>query len=174
MVYPFRQAVVGMGSNLGDRLATLHAAAERLRSLPGTNWLQLSSIYETEPVGGVSQPLYLNSVAGLETSLGAGSMLAALLQIEREMGRVRNTRWGPRTLDLDLLLYEGVESSTLELKLPHPRMLERAFVTIPLRELMRRNEFFIPCWANMRSILYATVPCGGVRMLEDNPPGAQP
>lgn len=164
MPAPFRQAFVGMGSNLGDRLATLDAAAERLRSLPGTNWLELSSIYETEPVGGVPQPLYLNSVAGVETSLSAESLLAALLQIENEMGRVRNTRWGPRTLDLDLLLYEGVEQSTPGLELPHPRMLERAFVIIPLRELMQRNELFTARWQNMRSRLTGAIATDGVSM----------
>ncbi len=151
-----RQAFVGLGANLGDRGATLRAALDALRKTPGITLVEPSAIYETAPVGLTEQPLFLNLVAGLETTLEPAELLPVLHQLERAAGRRRaeEIRWGPRTLDLDLLLYEGVTSNGPELILPHPRMWDRAFVTVPLRELIERSRRFQrPIWAEARARL---------------------
>ncbi len=145
-----RQAFVGAGSNLGDRAAVLQAASERLRVEPGICFLESSAVRETAPVGVVDQPMFLNLVLGIETTLGPEELLAALLAIEQEFGRVRRERWGPRTLDLDLLAFEGETRSTASLQLPHPRLEEREFVTVPLRELLGRPRFRRRCWDALR------------------------
>jgi 2-amino-4-hydroxy-6-hydroxymethyldihydropteridine diphosphokinase len=100
-----------------------------------------SSIYETDPVGYLEQPAYLNMVVAVETILDPLSLLHDLLDMELQLGRIRTIRWGPRTIDLDLLLYNHVRMDTPELILPHPRMLERAFVMIPLIEIA--NSFYL-------------------------------
>lgn len=150
-----RQALVGAGANLGDRAATLRAAIERLRAWPGVSAVESSSIYETEPVGVVNQPKFLNLVLGIEAALTPEELLSALQAIEQEFGRVRGERWGPRTLDLDLLAFEGETRATPELQLPHPRMFERGFVTVPLRELLQRTGFRGPAWSALRERLAA-------------------
>jgi 2-amino-4-hydroxy-6-hydroxymethyldihydropteridine diphosphokinase len=148
-----RQAFVGAGANLGDRAATLHGALERLRAWPGVRRLEASSVFETVPVGVTKQPMFLNLVAGIDTTLTPEELMEALRAIEREFGRVRREKWGPRTLDLDLLAYEGEVRATTELQLPHPRMLERGFVTVPLRELLQHPGFKQPAWAALREQL---------------------
>ena len=123
-------AYISLGSNLGDREAMIRAAIE---ALPGV--VAVSELRETEPVGLVDQPPFLNGVARLETELSARELLEALLAVERQLGRERRVRWGPRTIDLDLLLYG---SETLEepgLTVPHPRLHERRFALEPLAEL---------------------------------------
>jgi len=123
-------AYISLGSNLGDREATIRAA---VAALPGV--VAMSELRETEPVGLVDQPPFLNGVARLETELSARELLEALLAVERQLGRERRERWGPRTIDLDLLLYG---SETLEepgLTVPHPRLHERRFALEPLAEL---------------------------------------
>jgi len=128
-------AYVGLGSNLGDRAAILARALEALGASPGIRLRATSRLYETEPVG-PPQGRYLNAVACLETSLAPRALLARLLEIEREAGRVRGgERNGPRTLDLDLLLYDGICLEEPGLVLPHPRLHQRAFVLEPLCEL---------------------------------------
>jgi len=123
-------AYVGLGSNLGDREGTLLAAAERL----GPH--RLSRIVETEPWGYIDQPRFLNAVAELETGLPPRGLLDRLLEIERGLGRVRNgPRYGPRTIDLDLLLYGDLVLAEPGLTVPHPRLAERLFVLEPLFEL---------------------------------------
>ncbi|QYM78512.1 2-amino-4-hydroxy-6-hydroxymethyldihydropteridine diphosphokinase [Horticoccus luteus] len=157
------QALIGAGANLGDRAATLAAALERLRAAPGIAVLAASSIYETAPVGPVDQPNFLNLVAGVETTLTPEALLALLLDVEHAFGRVRSERWGPRTLDLDLLAFEGQTRRTADLQLPHPRMLERSFVLVPLAELLARPRFQRPAWDALRASAAACPPDPGVR-----------
>jgi 2-amino-4-hydroxy-6-hydroxymethyldihydropteridine diphosphokinase len=128
------RAMVGLGSNLGDRPANLQRAVDLLAQREGVRVIRSSRIYETAPVG-PPQPDYLNSVAELETTLSARGLLEACLGVEREMGRERAERWGPRVIDLDLLTYGREEIDESGLTVPHPRMHERAFVLIPLLEL---------------------------------------
>ncbi len=128
-------AHIGLGSNLGDRAATLARALDALQATPGIARLAASRLYETEPVG-PPQGRYLNAAARLETRLEPHALLARLLEIERAAGRVRGAeRNGPRTLDLDLLLYGGLCLEGPDLVLPHPRLHQRAFVLEPLCEL---------------------------------------
>jgi 2-amino-4-hydroxy-6-hydroxymethyldihydropteridine diphosphokinase len=131
------RAFVGLGSNLGDRETTLRAAVARLGSLPHTEVRRISSFLDTEPVGYVEQPRFLNGAVELETALSARDLLAALLQLERDFGRDRSAspRQGPRTLDLDLLVYGDQTIEEPGLEVPHPRLHEREFVLKPLAEL---------------------------------------
>jgi 2-amino-4-hydroxy-6-hydroxymethyldihydropteridine diphosphokinase len=123
-------AYVGLGANLGDREATIRRAAELLGAL------RVSTLRETEPWGYADQPLFLNGVAELDTEEGPRALLDRLLAIERELGRVRGgERYGPRTIDLDLLLYGDLELDEPGLAVPHPRLHERVFVLEPLAEL---------------------------------------
>jgi 2-amino-4-hydroxy-6-hydroxymethyldihydropteridine diphosphokinase len=126
---------VGIGSNLGDREFLIRKAVEGLRDLPRTSVIQVSSLYDTEPVGEVDQPPFLNAVAWLETELDARSLLWHLLLIEKRMGRVRGKRWGPRSIDLDLLFFGERVIDEPDLKVPHPEAHRRAFVLYPLQEL---------------------------------------
>jgi 2-amino-4-hydroxy-6-hydroxymethyldihydropteridine diphosphokinase len=127
-------AYLSLGANLGDRAGNLAAALARLEAA-GVRVERVSSLYETAPVGGPPQPPYLNLVARVETSLPPRELLRLCLAVEAELGRVRTVHWGPRTVDIDLLLYEGATSDDLELTLPHPRMAERQFVLVPLAEI---------------------------------------
>jgi len=146
-------AYISAGSNLGDRAASLRGAMRALAETPGVRVAAVSALYETAPVGGVPQPPYLNLAARLEIPPSPAqasapahthalahtpeTLLAEMQRIERAFGRRRETeiRWGPRTLDLDLLLFDNETRATDFLTLPHPRMWERAFVLIPLREV---------------------------------------
>src|SRR5262245_36893500 len=123
---------LGLGSNLGPREATLAAALEALSSF---HVLRPSSLYETEPVGGPPQGLYLNQVVAGETALAPEALLAACLEVEAAFGRERRVRNGPRTLDVDLLFYADQVSESQRLTLPHPRLHERRFVLRPLSEI---------------------------------------
>ncbi len=129
------RAVVALGANLGEREETLRRALAALGSLPGTAVLRVSPLYETEPVGYLEQPSFFNAAAELETGLSPRALLGACLGIEAGLGRRRSFANAPRPVDLDVLLMEGIVSSDAELILPHPRMGERGFVLIPLREL---------------------------------------
>lgn len=128
-------AYIGLGSNLGDRTGYLMEAIRRLKALPGTELDAASSFYDTAPVGFEDQPRFLNAVVRLRTELPPRRLLEGLLGIERELGRKRTRRWGPRTVDLDLLLYDDRVISEPDLQVPHPRMHERSFVLVPLAEL---------------------------------------
>jgi len=128
------ESAIALGSNLGDSLATLEAALKTLDRTPGITVKTYSSWYKTAPIG-PSQPDYLNGCAILEVQLNPQELLKNLLGIEDQFGRVRQERWGPRTLDLDLLLFEDLILSTPELQIPHPRMTQRAFVLVPLAEI---------------------------------------
>jgi 2-amino-4-hydroxy-6-hydroxymethyldihydropteridine diphosphokinase len=131
------RAYVGLGSNLGDREQTLRAALERLAENPGVEVVAVSSFRETDPVGPVvDQPRFLNGAVALETSLSARGLLELLLEVEAEFGRSRNgPPGGPRTLDLDLLVYGDEHVDEPGLEVPHPRLHERPFVLEPLEEL---------------------------------------
>ena len=129
-----KRAYVGFGANLGDPAATLRAAAAELGRRAGTVAAG-SHIYRSLPIGVTDQPEFLNAVARLETALTADRLLEELLAVEAEFGRVRDVRWGPRTLDLDLIWYEGERGENARLTLPHPRAHEREFVLRPLAEL---------------------------------------
>ncbi len=129
-------AYIALGSNLGDRRAYLERAVEALRGLGGVTLTRLSSLYETAPVGGPpGQGPYLNAVAEVRTDLPAEALLRALLDVESQLGRVRQERDGPRTIDLDLLLYGDLVVAGPELTVPHPRLHERLFVLRPLAEV---------------------------------------
>jgi 2-amino-4-hydroxy-6-hydroxymethyldihydropteridine diphosphokinase len=135
------RAFVGLGSNLGDRKGFLTRAVEALRHTRGVRVRRLSSFLESRAVvlpgtdAAAAPPDYLNAVAALETDLSPRELLARLQRIEAELGRMRTTRWGPRTIDLDLLLYDDRVIDTPELQVPHPRMHARGFVLRPLVEI---------------------------------------
>jgi 2-amino-4-hydroxy-6-hydroxymethyldihydropteridine diphosphokinase len=129
------KAYVGLGSNLGEREAMIRLALDDLARLPATKLVRASSLYDTEPMGDVDQPNFLNAVAQLETELTARQLLWNLLLVERRLGRVRTRPWGPRTIDLDLLLFGNQIVDEPELRLPHPEILRRSFVLVPLVEL---------------------------------------
>jgi 2-amino-4-hydroxy-6-hydroxymethyldihydropteridine diphosphokinase len=127
-------AFLGLGSNLGDRLANLQEAVDRLAGTAGLRVIRASRVYETAPVG-PPQPEYLNAVIEVRTTLPARALLQACLDVEAAMGRVRGERWGPRVIDLDVLTYGREHLDEPGLVVPHPRMHERAFVLVPLLEL---------------------------------------
>jgi 2-amino-4-hydroxy-6-hydroxymethyldihydropteridine diphosphokinase len=131
------RAYVGLGSNLGDREETLRNAIELLGREPGVAVRAVSTFRETDPVGVTHQPRFLNAVAELETAVPPRELLDRLLAIERELGRERTAgrRWGPRVIDLDLLLYGDDVIDEQGLRVPHPRLAERRFVLEPLEEL---------------------------------------
>lgn len=130
-----RRVFVSLGSNLGDRAEYLRAAREALSALPGTTVVAASSLYETAPQELEDQDAFLNQVVCLETGLRPLDLLHECQRIEREHGRTREVRFGPRTLDIDILLFQDAESGDPELTLPHPRMVKRAFVLVPLAEV---------------------------------------
>ncbi|HED24329.1 MAG TPA: 2-amino-4-hydroxy-6-hydroxymethyldihydropteridine diphosphokinase [Firmicutes bacterium] len=130
-----KHAYIGLGSNLGSRLKNLRQSLTLLSKMKKIEIKAVSPIYETEPVGGPAQGYYLNACAFLLTDLPPGTLLQAMLEIEDRIGRLRTERWGPRTIDLDLLVYEGLITNTPLLTLPHPRLAGRCFVLIPLADI---------------------------------------
>jgi 2-amino-4-hydroxy-6-hydroxymethyldihydropteridine diphosphokinase len=126
-----RRAVLGLGSNQGDRLATLQGAIDALAATPGVIPVAVSGVFETDPVGGPEQPDYLNAVVVIETTLQAPELLERAHQIEQQHDRVRSERWGPRTLDIDLVAVGADVIAELDLVIPHPRAAQRAFVLVP-------------------------------------------
>lgn len=129
------QAALGLGSNIGDKQAYLADALERLAATPGITVLSRSSLYRTEPWGMTDQDWFLNACALVETELSATALLARCLEVEQELGRVRDIRWGPRKIDIDVLVYGDEQIDADGLTIPHPRMAERAFVLVPLAEI---------------------------------------
>ena len=127
------RAAIGLGSNLGDRLAHLRRGLEGIARLG--RLIAISSLYETAPMGGPAQDPYLNAVGLIETTRSPRDLLAALQEIESGAGRVRNERWGPRTLDLDLLVFDDLCLDEPDLEVPHPRAHQRRFVLAPLVEV---------------------------------------
>jgi 2-amino-4-hydroxy-6-hydroxymethyldihydropteridine diphosphokinase len=129
------RAVLSVGANLGDRLGTLQGCVQAIARLPDTDVLAVSPVYQTAPVGGPPQPDYLNAVLLIQTALTPRDLLTAIGGIEAAAGRVRAERFGPRTLDVDIISYEGQVSDDPELTLPHPRAHERMFVLMPWNDL---------------------------------------
>jgi 2-amino-4-hydroxy-6-hydroxymethyldihydropteridine diphosphokinase len=130
-----RRAYLGIGSNLGDSVSYLQGAVAGLAATPGVAVVAVSPVYETVPVGGPPQPNFFNAVVAVDTSLTAHELLAVAQRLETEAERVRIERWGPRTLDVDVLLVGDERVDTPDLVVPHPRMAERAFVLVPLADL---------------------------------------
>jgi 2-amino-4-hydroxy-6-hydroxymethyldihydropteridine diphosphokinase len=128
-------AFLGLGSNLGERRAQLAGAVQMLSADPALRILQGSSVYETKPVGKTDQPDFLNMVVQVNTSLSPLALLSVCLEIEARLGRERRERWGPRTIDLDVLIYGTEKLNDERIVLPHPRMHERSFVMLPLAEI---------------------------------------
>ncbi len=130
-----RAAYLSLGANLGNREETLREAVRRIGAAESVELTAVSSVYETEPWGKLDQPRFLNLAVAVETTLSPEALLALAQKIEKELGRVRHERWGARTIDIDILCFEGVERNTPDLTLPHPYMTERAFVLVPLAEI---------------------------------------
>jgi 2-amino-4-hydroxy-6-hydroxymethyldihydropteridine diphosphokinase len=127
------RALLGLGANLGDPVATLNAAKTRLGDIGTVT--AVSSLYRTPPWGGIDQPAFVNAALALETALDPDALLDALKALERALGRVATVRWGPRAIDLDILDYDGVRRHDANLTIPHARLLERAFALVPLAEI---------------------------------------
>lgn len=126
---------VSLGANLGDPVGQIKEAVKRLKRVPAIRFQGASSFYFTEPVGPVEQPPFVNAVIEMESLLSAEDILVFILQIEKDLGRERSARWGPRRIDLDLLMYSGQTIESPGLRVPHPSMHERRFVLEPLAEL---------------------------------------
>ncbi|WP_114239433.1 2-amino-4-hydroxy-6-hydroxymethyldihydropteridine diphosphokinase [Dyella sp. C9] len=146
------EAYIALGSNLGDARGQVLAALRALATLPDTRLLAQSPLYLTPPWGVLEQPPFINAVAHIDTGLAPHALLDALLAIERAAGRVRDgERWGPRTLDLDVLHVDGVSLADDRLQLPHPRIQERAFVLLPLHDLA--PELLVPGQGRVEELL---------------------
>jgi 2-amino-4-hydroxy-6-hydroxymethyldihydropteridine diphosphokinase len=169
-----RRVVLAIGANLGDRLDTLQACVNAIGRLPDTEVLAISPVYQTAPVGGPPQPDYLNAVLTASTGLSPRELLAAAHGIEAEFGRVREVRFGPRTLDVDIISYSGEVSGDPVLTLPHPRAHERAFVLAPWLDV--DPDATLPGRGPVRDLL-AGLGVGGIRrqpgMVLLPPPGGQ-
>jgi 2-amino-4-hydroxy-6-hydroxymethyldihydropteridine diphosphokinase len=158
-----RACAIALGSNLGDSRSILVSAINRLQMHPQIEILAVSSWYLTKPIG-PPQPDYLNGCVTIQTSLTPLELLRVLQAIEAEFGRVRQERWGARTLDLDLLLYETQIIDTPTLQLSHPRMVERAFVLVPLAEIA--PDWIEPRSGQLIAVLANKLECSGVELLQ--------
>ncbi|SCW72069.1 2-amino-4-hydroxy-6-hydroxymethyldihydropteridinediphosphokinase [Paenibacillus tianmuensis] len=136
----WERAYIGLGSNIGDRERFLTEAVHLLQEHPQIRVTGQSALYETDPVGYTDQAPFLNMAIEVTTTLSPEQLLEQLMETERLLGRVRDIRWGPRTIDLDMLMYGNVRQQQPELTLPHPRMHERAFVLIPLIEVLELHH----------------------------------
>jgi 2-amino-4-hydroxy-6-hydroxymethyldihydropteridine diphosphokinase len=160
-------AYIGLGSNLADPLAQVSGALEALEHLPRSRCVARSSLYTSPPMGPPDQPSYVNAVAGLATALSPEALLQALMAVEKAHGRVRDgTRWGPRTLDLDILAYGDLQMDTPELRIPHPGIPERAFVLYPLAEVAPAN-LVLPGLGSVTALL-ARCPRGGLQRIGED------
>lgn len=158
----FAPVFVALGSNVGDPIGHLRWAAGRLAAINAVRVCAYSPIYMSEPVGLIDQPEFANAVLKIETSLSARELLDYVRQLEAERGRNRTgPRWGPRTLDLDILLYDDKIITEQDLIIPHPRMTQRNFVLIPLRDL-EGDDFKVPGYGTIRD-LAASCPAGLLR-----------
>lgn len=165
MVAETVRAYVGLGSNLGSPVRRVRAALDSLAGFPETQLHAASRLYRSPPWGVTDQPDFVNAVAALDTGLAPGPLLAGLQALEEEAGRTREgIRWGPRILDLDLLLYDELRCDDPRLTLPHPRMHERAFVLVPLLEIAPGIR--IPGRGDAASCL-AGLEAGGIVPLEE-------
>jgi 2-amino-4-hydroxy-6-hydroxymethyldihydropteridine diphosphokinase len=158
------RAVLAVGTNLGDRLGTLQGCVQAIDRLPDTDVAAISPVYETVPVGGPSQPDYLNAVLIVQTGLRPLELLEAVHRIEADFGRVREERFGPRTLDIDIITYADEISSNPVLTLPHPRAHERAFVLAPWHDIEAQAE--LPARGSVGQLL-AGLDRDGIRRVRD-------
>ena len=157
-------AYVGLGSNLYNPRQQITDALQELTALPATRVAAHSALYQSKPVGPADQPDYVNAVAALHTALTARQLLDCLLEIEGQHGRIRDgSHWGPRTLDLDLLLYGDVQIQDENLIVPHPQLHERSFVLVPLYEIA--PQLVIPGQGALRDLV-ACCPADGLVLLE--------
>jgi 2-amino-4-hydroxy-6-hydroxymethyldihydropteridine diphosphokinase len=161
---PGPTVVLALGSNLGDRLASLQGGVGALCARPGLSGVQVSPVYATAPVGGPAQPDYLNAVLVASTTLSARAVLGRCQEAENALGRVRTERWGPRALDVDVIIYGTEVSDDPELTLPHPRAHERAFVLAPWHDV--DPGAVIPGHGRVADLL-AAVGSAGVRLCPD-------
>jgi 2-amino-4-hydroxy-6-hydroxymethyldihydropteridine diphosphokinase len=152
------RAYLALGSNLGDRLAHLQCAVDTMRADARVEVVGVSRVYETEPVGGPEQGAYLNAVVAVDTELAARALLHFAQQLENDAQRVRTERWGPRTLDVDILLYDDLEIDDDDLTLPHPRMWERGFVLAPLRDVAPHLVDAAASWQGVREAAVTLAP----------------
>jgi 2-amino-4-hydroxy-6-hydroxymethyldihydropteridine diphosphokinase len=158
-------SVIALGSNIGDSLTILDAAVKTLHKILGITYRMKSSWYRTKAIG-PPQPDYLNGCVSLIVDLEPLKLLEILLEIENQFGRERKEHWGARTLDLDLLLYDDFILNTPTLKIPHPRMTQRAFVLVPLAEIA--PDWVEPVSKRAIKELVKEVDCSGVYLLTDN------
>lgn len=158
------KVAIALGSNLGDSIAILEAAIKALERMPGIEIIIVSSWYETKAIG-PPQPNYINGCISVRTEQKPHSLLQILLGIEKEFGRIRREKWGPRTLDLDLLLYDDLILETPSLQIPHPRMRERAFVLAPLAQI--EPSWIEPVSGKSIKELLKAVDCTGVNLLSN-------
>lgn len=158
------KAVLSLGSNLGRRFDTLQGALDTLFDAPGLTFVAVSPVYETDPVGGPEQGPYLNAIVIVETSLEPHALLERALSVENAFGRERHERWGPRTLDVDLIAVDDQTCDDAELTLPHPRAHERAFVLVPWADI--DPDAVLPGHGRVAD-LAARVGTAGVRRLDD-------
>lgn len=164
---PLRRPVdahLGLGSNVGDRLATLEAAIADLDAVEHVEVTDVSGVYETEPVSDIDQDPFLNLVVAVRTTLAPHELLAAANRVEDAHGRDRSReqRWGPRPLDIDVLLYGDATVSEADLEIPHPRLPERAFVLVPLLEVLPDGE--LPDGRRLATLLAGLAPVEGVEL----------
>ena len=158
-----KTAYLALGANIGDRLANLQKAVDMLNESGYCRVTKVSSVYSTKPVGLTDQPDFLNAVISVETTLSPTDLLKLCLGIEETLGRERTIRWGPRVIDIDILLYESVYINEDNLVIPHPRMMERAFVLVPLVEITPDIELAGGITAEM---VLKKVDCSGVERTE--------
>jgi 2-amino-4-hydroxy-6-hydroxymethyldihydropteridine diphosphokinase len=144
---PARRAYLGLGANIGDRARALQAAVDGLAAADGVTVVAVSPVYETEPVGGPEQPEYLNAVVAVDTNRTPRELLEIAKRLEDQAGRVPGERWGPRPLDVDVLLVGDDEVDEPDLVVPHPRLYERAFVMVPLADLDPMLAPWVPAGA---------------------------
>jgi 2-amino-4-hydroxy-6-hydroxymethyldihydropteridine diphosphokinase len=157
------RAYIGLGSNVGDRLQFLQRAVKDLGTTAGVHVIKVSSVYETEPVGPAAQAWFLNAVVEIDTSACPSALLRSTQGIEHALERMTTYRWGPRTIDLDILLYGNRQLKTADLKIPHPELCNRAFVMIPLLELA--PEAALPDGTKISSCLGPLLPSQQVHLV---------
>lgn len=158
-----RWAFLGLGSNVGDRLAALQEAVDLLHATDGVRVDVVSSVYETDPIGGPEQDPFLNIALRVATRRGPWRLLRAGQAVEKRLGRERTVRWGPRTIDVDVLLYETRVVRVPRLEIPHPRLTERAFALVPLIEVAPGQR--LPDGRTLTEVLAGLAPVEGVRMV---------